>query len=66
MFNTRIGRFIGFLVGIGLIVTAVLLYRGHREKKTGDVVQFDREVAEALYQERAMQTREILFEVGER
>lgn len=65
MLDTRFGRLIGFLVGIGLLVTAVMLFRSHRsDGKRDEVVQFDNEAMSEVYQERVEQTRIIMSGLG--
>ncbi|MCL6465624.1 MAG: hypothetical protein K6T77_02570 [candidate division WOR-3 bacterium] len=65
MFDIRLGRLLGFLVGIGLLVAAVVLYRSHRmDEKKIEVVQYDNEAARQAYEERIEQTKVIMSGLG--
>lgn len=65
MLDTRLGRLLGFLVGIGLLVVAVVIYRSHRmDEKKIEVVQYDPEAARQVYEERIEQTKAILSGLG--
>lgn len=65
MLDTRFGRILGFLVGVGLLVAAVMLFRSKRDDlKKSEVVQFENEAMGEVYQERVEQTRIIMSGLG--
>ncbi len=65
MLDTRFGRILCFLVGVGLLVAAVMLFRSKRDDlKKSEVVQFDNEAMDEVYQERVEQTRVIMSSLG--
>ncbi len=65
MFGRRIGMILSLLVVIMLIVSAIFLYRTWREKLEVDVPRFNPDVAQEVYQEKMVQTKMVMAQLGE-
>uniref|UniRef100_A0A7V3PTS4 Uncharacterized protein n=1 Tax=candidate division WOR-3 bacterium TaxID=2052148 RepID=A0A7V3PTS4_UNCW3 len=65
MLDTRFGRILGFIIGIGLLLTAAWLFKIHQPQSDRETIgKVDVEATRELYQERLKQTRVILSQAG--
>jgi len=64
--DTRIGRFFGLLLGIGLMVAAVVIFCHQLSGAISKSPQVDSEAVREIYQNRMMQTRMFMSQLGDR
>jgi len=64
--DTRIGRFFGLLLGIGLLIAAVVIFCHQRSGAIPKSFRVDSEAVREIYQNRMMQTRMFMSQIGDR